>query len=517
MPRYDLKVSYKEKDRAKEFGARWDARRKIWYFEGEALPRELEFWYPGRKEHENGVEHPRAETAVLSGMREKPEQAQILLQTGVVSRIPDLEQYKTVSEVNEMISDIYGDTPEFQRILVKGEVTNFDGHRGMHYYFSIKEETEQGGRKKTVILPCCMWETVAASVLKFELQQGQQVAIIGELQFYEAGGKTSLIVNQIHNIGEGTANLAFLRLKERLKAEGLFDAEHKKEIPKHPEKVGIVTSKDGQAIKDICKVAKKRNPYVQLVLYHVKVQGKDAVETIVEGIRVLDGLGLDSIIVGRGGGSDEELMVYNEERIARAVFAAKTPIISAVGHQGHFTLIDFVADKRVATPSEAAEETIPDIMRDVKRVGEIGESLRSHMRHALERRKLLLEAKSKSLESYQPEQLVKNRKERLDRFSEQMKRNMKQAFDRRNHRLEVALTRLHGLSPTEKLVGGFGYLSVQNKPVVSVRMLKPEDEVDIKIHDGDIRAKVVEIYTADGHAAEENSNNTERKRENERE
>ncbi len=505
MPRYNLRVSYKEKDRAKEFGARWDAKKKTWYYEGDVLPQELEFWYPGGMMQEDHTVQHGAEAAFLSGMQYKekgmkPNSPAILeknnmslMDSGIVSKIPDLSQYKTVSEVNEMISEKYVETPEFQRIMVKGEITNYNGHSGMHYYFSIKEETGQGNQKRTVLLPCCIWESVAFSVLKFELRQGQQVAIIGELQFYEALGKTSLIVRQIHNIGEGTANLAFLKLKEKLRAEGLFDEEYKKEIPKHPEKVGIVTSKDGQAIRDICKVAQKRNPYVQLILYHVKVQGKDAADSIIKGIKKLDGLGLDAIIVGRGGGSDEELMVYNEESIARTVFAARTPIVSAVGHQGHFTLIDYVADKRVATPSEAAEETIPDIMRDIKRVDELGESIRNHMRHAFDRRKLLLEAKKKSLESYQPEQLIKNRKERLERLSEQMKRNIRQTFDQRNHRLEVALTRLNGLSPTAKLVKGFGYISFEQKPVVSVEMLRPEDEVEIKIHDGDIRAKVMEV------------------------
>lgn len=519
MPRYDLKVPYKEKDEAKRFGAKWDVRRKIWYFEGEQLPHELEFWYPGGMVAETPVTGVRMEAAVISG--EQKDMEDMLMLPGeferehAVSRIPNLEQYKTVSEVNEMIAEIYRDTPNFHQIMVKGEVTNFDGYKGKHYFFSLKEEIGQKAHKEVVLLPCCMWEYVADSVLTFELQAGQQVAVIGELQFYEATGRTSLIVKQIYNIGKGMANLAFLQLKEKLQSEGLFDVRYKKTIPKHPEKVGIVTSKDGQAIKDICKVAGKRNPYVQLILYHVKVQGKDAVETIIEGIQKLDQLGLDSIIVGRGGGSEEELMVYNDEKLVRTVFSAKTPIISAVGHQGHFTLIDYVADKRVATPSEAAEEAIPDIMRDIQRVQELRESIQNYMRHALERRKLLLGAKrenslnymirilekrhflldaqTKSLEKNHPEQLIKNRTERLDRLSERMKGNIMQALEKRNHRFEVALTKLHGLSPTAKLVKGFGYITYENKPLTSASMITSGDQVQIKIHDGDIRAQVTEV------------------------
>ena len=341
MGLYKLSVSFNEKDLVKAHGARWDALNKTWYYMGESLPKELERWYKAPVSNENA----------------QPETTKSIENLDLPEKYKD---YRSVTEVNRLISDKYAHVPEFYDILVKGEVTNYNGKKGAHYYFDIKDDNS--------LLPCRLWDSVAAEVLKFELEKGQFVAIAGRLEFFERSGQTQLIVREIENIGEGQSNLALIKLKAKLQAEGLFDVIHKKPIPKHPENVGIITSKNGQAIKDICKVAKKRNPYVQLILFHVNVQGINAVNTIVQGIKALDGMGLDSIIVGRGGGSDEELNVYNDEKIVRSVFEAKTPIVSAVGHEGHWTLIDYVSDKRVATPSEAAEETIPDVMTDLKRI-----------------------------------------------------------------------------------------------------------------------------------------------------
>ena len=479
--RFDLNTNYQEKEEAKRFAAMWDGGKKTWYYIGDVLPEELRKWYPEEEEFQE-----RRPVNVIDGaeLSEKTEKAYL--------DVPGFEQYKTVSEVNEMIAENFEHTLAFRRILVKGEVTNYNGHSpGRHYYFSIKEEKREekghNGKMKKVILPCFMWEDDAKIGLSFELETGQQIALIGELQFYRANGTSSLVVRQIYNIGEGKANLEFLQLKKRLEEEGLFALEHKKPIPKHPERVGIVTSKDGQAIKDICKVAAKRNPYVQLVLYHVKVQGKNAAETIVEGIRRLDALGLDTIIVGRGGGSDEELMVYNEESIARAVYEAETPIVSAVGHQGHWTLIDFVSDKRAATPSEAAEETIPNIMVDIDRLKRLQESIALNMRHSLERRILFLDAKLRALEGYNPEQLLKNRLERIEVLKELMQRNVRHAYESRYYRFKEILARLNGLSPTAKLVNGFGYISHAGKPVVSVEDVRTGDVVSMRMHDGEIR------------------------------
>lgn len=459
---FKLNVPYREKDEAKKLGAKWNFKEKYWYCEGEEILPGLSRWY-----HEATV---RTEV-------KKPDTD--LQDTEIYDQFAP---YKTVSQVNDMILQKYYMTKEFSMIMVKGEVTNYNGNKGGHYYFAIKDED--------ALLPCVLWAGNAAQILKFPLEKGQQVAIVGDLDYYKGAGKTHLVVRRIVNMGDGAANLALLALKAKLQAEGLFDLDHKKPIPKHPKSVGIITSKDGQAIKDICKVAGKRNPYVQLVLFHVKVQGKDAVNTIVEGIKVMDRQGLDALIVGRGGGSDEELKAYNEEAIARAVYEARTPIVSAVGHEGHWTLIDYTADKRVATPSEAAEETIPDIMTELRHVMQLYDDMTLHMFHKLEQRKSLLNVRKATLEQYNPERILKDQKNRLELLQRQMMQNMMQIFEEKKYRYGLLLAQLNGLSPTAKLVKGFGYISKEGKAVTSVDDVKTGETLQIRIHDGEIEAKV---------------------------
>lgn len=467
---YRLSVPYVEKDEAKALGAKWNYKEKFWYCDGE-LTEGLKRWYI-----DPDAPKVKAPTTQLSFD---------FTNDSVPAQEDGYELYKTVSEINDMIFNHFDDAVEFQMIMVKGEVTNFSGHRGRHYYFAIKDNY--------ALLPCFMWEETADSVMKFELEAGQQVAIIGKLDYYRATGKSQLIVRQIVNIGDGAANLAYLKLKAKLEAEGLFDEDHKKPIPKYPEKVGIITSKDGQAIKDICKVAGKRNPFVQLVLYHVNVQGKNAVETIIKGIRYMDSKGMDTIIVGRGGGSDEELMAYNDEMIARTVFEATTPIISAVGHEGHWTLIDYVADKRVATPSEAAEEAVPDVMVDITRVMRLRKSIQDNMNSQLLQRKLLLDAKCAMLEKNSPEAKLKEKFDRLNLLVEHLNNNIKTQFDLRKHRYELLVAGLHGLSPTAKLVNGFGYISHEGRPVTGVGEVNKGDFINIDIHNGTIVSEITEI------------------------
>ena len=496
MAFFRLNVPFNEKEQAKSFGAKWFALGKYWYYDGEELPEGLKVWYDAPPEKNE----------------KKPEAKVKTFFTDLKTDTSDpFYKYRTVSEVNTMISEIVNCTNEFRFIMVKGEVTNFDGHHGRHYYFAIKDEN--------AILPCVMWEGTALTALKFKLEKGQQVAIAGSLEYYKEGGRTQLIVSSIENIGDGQANLALMKLKARLQAEGLFDEAHKKQIPKHPQNVGIITSKNGQAIKDICKIAAKRNPYIQLVLYHVTVQGGEAVNTITKGIRELDRMGLDSIIVGRGGGSDEELMVYNDEAIARAVYEAATPVISAVGHEGHWTLIDYVADKRAATPSEAAEETIPNVMVDLDRVRYLKKGILDNMRSILDERKLMLNEKKAVLEQNSPVHMFKERSEKLNSLKEFMRMNilqklseanektaslkdsirlgMERVFDEKRHSFEVLLAKMNGLSPTAKLINGFGYITKDDKPVETIEKVNVGDRLNIRIHDGSIDTEVLNLTKHD--------------------
>ena len=343
---YRLNVPFKENNDAKSKGAKWNRDEKYWYCT--ELTEDLSRWYEEGEETLNNTqpENAEAENAESNNANDP------------------YSNYKTVSDVNKMIMDSFDATDCFKTILVKGEVTNYRGPDSKgHHYFSLKDDK--------CLLSCIIWKSKADDILKFEFKAGKKVALTGRFKYYDEKGTGSLHVNQIADMGTGEANLRYMELKAKLEEEGLFAIEHKKAIPKFPKIVGIVTSKEGQARKDIEKETQKRNPYIQLILYPVNVQGKNAVKTTIEGIEKLDKMGLDTIIVGRGGGTDEELIAYNDESVARAVFNAQTPIITAVGHEGNWALVDWVSDKRVATPLEAAEEAIPDVMTVIKQIRQL--------------------------------------------------------------------------------------------------------------------------------------------------
>ena len=484
---YRLNVPYREKDQAKAYGAKWNWEGKYWYCT--ALTEELKRWYDGPEE--GGDE---SADNVVAGAPVAPSAVTLAgfgsAGTSGAQADDPYAKYKSVSEINYLITDQFEMNPAFRNILVKGEVTNYKRPNSGNYYFHIKDEKS--------LLSCILWRSTAQSALKFQLEAGKQVAIAGSLNYSEKSGKTNLIVRQIADMGAGEANLKYLELKAKLEAEGLFAPEHKKPIPKFPEKVGIVTSMNGQARNDIEKVAKKRNPYIQLILYHVNVQGVNAVSTILKGIKALDEMGLDTIIVGRGGGSDEELIAYNDEALARAVYEAKTPIISAVGHEGNWSLIDYVSDKRAATPSEAAEEAVPDIMTTIHRLEQLRRGINDNMRSRLNERKLLLQTQKAKLEGHDPVRILKERKEKLTVLSDGLKQKIQVILEAKKTRCKVLITELHGLSPTAKLVRGFGYITTGDVPIVSVDDVKKGDPVNIRIHDGQIAATVDEIIKSEG-------------------
>lgn len=472
--KYVLNVPYGEKDQAKVFGAKFNQAEKRWYYEGDELPQGLNRWFSGPNDQGNPV--PTANVAQANNT------------TAVFNNDP-FSAYKTVSEVNSLIRNNFRSIESFRVIQVKGEITNYTSSSSGHYYFSLKDEN--------ALLPCIMWQITAETKLHFPFENGKQVAITGKFDFHEKSGKSSLNVTDIAEIGEGASALALQQLKARLEAEGLFNPQYKKPIPKFPQKVGIVTSKDGQARKDIEKIAKKRNPYVQLLLYSVNVQGENAVRTIIEGIEALDRLGLDTIIVGRGGGSNEDLSAYNNEAMARTVFNAHTPIISAVGHEGNWSLIDLVSDKRAATPSEAAEEAIPDIMSTVKQVETLQKSITDNMRNNLQRRIDGLKTQKAKLEGQNPEKMLKNRQEKLKALTDGLEQRISLIFRNKKSRCDVLIAQLHGLSPTAKLVKGFGYITVDSKPVVSVNKVNIGDTLKVQIHDGYILSCITDTMKGD--------------------
>lgn len=392
----------------------------------------------------------------------------------------------TVSQVNGYIKNLISSDYLLRNIVIRGEISNCKYHSMGHIYFTLKDESSS--------MPCVMFKGSIGGGLKFRLEDGQAVLITGSVNVYERDGRYQLYASKILLADDGKGKLAeeYEKLKIKLYEEGLFDFEIKKPIPKHPKAVGIVTAKTGAAIQDIMNIARRRNPYVQLYLYPAKVQGEGAAETIVRGIETLDKMGLDTIIIGRGGGSIEDLWAFNEEIVARAIFAAKTPIISGTGHEIDNTIADYVADLRAPTPSAAAELAIDNVIDTLNRVKTLRTSIDREMSSKVRDAGFRLEKLKNALERLSPESILRDRQLALAQSVDKLHRLMEDKLTRIKQRLEVDITRLHGLSPTAKLVNGFGYISdSEDKPVTSVRSVKEGDSLTVRVHDGTINTKVM--------------------------
>ena len=327
--------------------------------------------------------------------------------------------------------------------------------------------------------------------LTFRLTDGQSVVAGGNVSVYERDGKYQLYAKEIFLHGAGALYEEYERLKQKLYEEGLFDMERKKPIEKFPKKIGIVTASTGAAIRDIESIAKRRNPYVQLVLYPAKVQGIGASESIVRGIKRLDQMNMDTIIIGRGGGSIEDLWAFNEEIVARAIFRAKTPIISGTGHETDTTIADYVADLRAPTPSAACELAIPDIRGIFEQFHSYEEALKSPILRKVERYRHQLERMEWKLEQNSPSHRLQEQKMRLADLELQLEESMKRKIERTKNRLALYTERLNGLSPTAKLARGYGYVTDQEeKTVTSVTDVQKGEEIKVTLLDGTIHAVV---------------------------
>lgn len=394
-------------------------------------------------------------------------------------------QAYTVSEVNYYIKNMFMKDRFLNNIYVKGEISNCKYHTSGHIYFTLKDQYGQ--------LACVMFAGQRKG-LAFRLEEGQSVIVFGSINVYERDGKYQLYANEIVLDGLGILYERFERLKKALEAEGLFDPSHKKPIPKFPKRIGIVTASTGAAIQDICNISRRRNPYVQLILYPAQVQGQGAAESIVRGIKVLDRMGLDTIIIGRGGGSIEDLWAFNEEIVARAVYECKTPLISAVGHETDFTIADFAADLRAPTPSAAAELAVNDInvflttLREYKR--KLDREMQQHLN--LSRNKL----KEFRLRLYyaSPSYQIKQKRQYIIETEQKLQFLMKQKIMEKRHLLELYITKLNGLSPLSKLSKGYAMVvGEDNVPIKSVSQVKTDQMLTVALLDGDIKARVEEI------------------------
>ena len=390
----------------------------------------------------------------------------------------------SIRQVNLYISNMFRQDFMLNRIYVKGEVSNCKYHTSGHIYFSLKYDSGS--------LACVMFAG-NRSGLKFQMQNGQSVIVLGSISVYERDGKYQLYAREIIQDGMGLLYEKFQALKQELEEMGMFAPEYKQPIPAFSRRVGIVTAPTGAAIRDIMNISYRRNPYVQLILYPALVQGEEAADSIVRGIELLDQSHVDVIIVGRGGGSMEDLWAFNEEKVARAIFQCETPVISAVGHETDFTIADYVADLRAPTPSAAAELAVADMAAIQGQLRDMQQRLQNRMSERLSDRKKELEHLQEKLKYVSPQHQIQEKYQRLTDIEEELQMLMQQTMKERRHQLMIYVERMKGLSPLEKLSQGYSYTAdARGKKITATEQVQPGDLLQIYVSDGQILAEVKE-------------------------
>ena len=374
-----------------------------------------------------------------------------------------------------------------RNICIKGEVSNCKYHTSGHIYFTLKDAN---GTINAVMF------AGNRRGLKFVMKEGDNVIVTGSVEIYERDGKYQLYAREIELDGAGNLYLRFEALKRELEEMGMFAKEYKKPIPKYVRRVGIVTAPTGAAVQDIRNIATRRNPYVQLILYPALVQGEGAVASIVNGIRALDTLGVDVMIVGRGGGSIEDLWAFNEEEVARAIFECRTPVISAVGHETDTTIADYVADMRAPTPSAAAELAVYDyrlVAEQLRNYKRQMEQIMGQKNHITRLRLQQLEAK---LHSLSPESKLRENRMHVARMEQRLEQLMQQIMTDRRHKVALLAERLEGVSPLRKLSSGYAYVTNDvNKAVTTTEEVKEGDVLTVHFLKGKVKAEVTEVVS----------------------
>lgn len=373
-----------------------------------------------------------------------------------------------------------------QSISVKGEVSNCKYHSSGHIYFTLKDE-------KGAI--ACVMFAGSRNGLDFRLADGQQVVVNGTVDVYERDGKYQLYAREITKEGAGALYERFERLKAELEERGMFAPEYKQSIPKYINSLGVVTAQTGAAVRDIIQIASRRNPYVQIILYPAIVQGDMAVSSIVNGIHAMESFNVDTIIVGRGGGSIEDLWAFNEEAVAQAIFDCQIPIISAVGHETDTTIADFVADLRAPTPSAAAELAVYSIEQLNNKLNEYSYTMQQLFRSRIRRLRSRLENYQMQIKYLSPANQLREKRTYALKLEEMLQESMQRKLSDRRHKLAIYIEQMKGLSPLEKLNQGYSYVSdPQGRTVYSIGQVKPETELKLYVKDGIIDTKVINSH-----------------------
>lgn len=394
----------------------------------------------------------------------------------------------TVAQVNSYIRNMFVQDFMLNAIHVRGEVSNCKYHPSGHIYFTLKD---QNGA-----IACVMFAGNRTG-LTFRMQEGQQVVVSGNIDVYERDGRYQLYAKRIRPDGEGGLYARFLALKEELEEMGMFAPEYKQPIPKYAKTLGVVTASTGAAVRDIIHIAKRRNPYIQIILYPAIVQGEQAAASIVEGIRALERLAVDVMIVGRGGGSIEDLWAFNEREVVQAVFDCSVPIISAVGHETDTTLTDYAADLRAPTPSAAAELAVHEQALLDERLLGAASALNGRMHAVLEKKRMQAENCSLRLQRGNPLHRVREQQNRLMFLEERLTAAMESRMKAARHRFLLYVERLKGLSPLDKLSQGYAYVSDESgRTVRTIGQLDMGSGISVYLKDGIAKAQVTDIKKA---------------------
>ena len=415
------------------------------------------------------------------------------------------EEYLTVSQVNSYINRKLKKDVNLRNIYVKGEISNFKTYPTGHSYFTLKDEKSQ--------IPAVMFKGRKHS-LKFQPEDGMKVIVKGKIEVYERDGKYQLYAASMTEDGIGNLHVAFEQLKKKLNAEGLFDDAHKKEIPKYPKRIGVVTAQTGAAIRDIITTIEKRYPHCEILVFSTLVQGEQAAPQIARKINYTQHFDIDTLIVGRGGGSIEDLWPFNEEIVARAIYECEIPVISAVGHEVDFTISDFVADKRAPTPTGAAMIAVPDV-KDVNfKISQLKARLNKNINDKIARNRTKLDHISKKQILKSPESIYEIKGMHLDNLVTKLELASKNIItENRNKLMELEnrnilkkpeeiirmkrepyirnVDKLNVLNPLLTLKRGYTLTKVEGKVISSAKQVKSGDELDIEFDDGTVNTRVI--------------------------
>lgn len=389
----------------------------------------------------------------------------------------------SVSEVSNYLKKIIDNDFILMNLSVKGEISNLKYHSSGHIYFSLKDE----GSKINAI----MFRDDKSS-LNFKLEEGMSVIVKGRISIYPASGSLQLYVKSVEQEGEGNLFIKFEKLKERLKDEGYFNEEHKKPIPVFPKRIGIITSETGAAVRDIINVSRRRNSLVDLILYPAQVQGKDAYKTLIDGIRYFDeNKSVDVIILGRGGGSIEELWNFNEEDLAKEIFKCKIPIISAVGHETDFTISDFVSDLRAATPSQAAEIAVPleeDLYLNIKGAEEF---LNKEIKGLLLKEREKVKSLEKMINLQSPKEKIVNSYIEIDNLKKRLNSKILSKIYIEKEKLTGINNLLMANNPISLLNKGYAIIEDEKEIIKSIEQLKNDKDIEITLKDGKVNGHFI--------------------------